>query len=525
MTATEHAEIERKYDVEAGAALPALTTVPGVARVEQAGVAELDAVYLDTEDLALSRARITLRRRTGGKDAGWHVKLPARKEVRRELQAPLEEGEALAAITGEDGSVDVTALQVPDALLVHLLAHTRGRAISPVVRLTNRRATTELYDEAGALLAEICADEVTATPLREGVEASAWSEWEVELVDGQVPLLDAVQSVLLAGGARPASGPSKLARALGALSPAPIPIHTVPAKPTAGQVMMAALQTTVERLKAEDAGARTNSPDAIHQMRVATRRLRTLLSTYGPLLDEEVTTHLRAELKVLADTLGSARDAEVMRARLLALVESQPSQAVLGPVAERIDHELTRDFERAHARVVRGLSHPRYWDLLDALDALVAEPPLTALAGEKATLVVPRLLGRDWRRMRRAVRTASRADDPARAETALHEVRKGAKRLRYAAESTTVVLGVRGRSLAKRAADLSEVLGEHQDSVITAEALRDLGMRAQRAGEPSFTYGRLEGLEEATRGQLASKGYRKAVGRVTKTRLKGWRQP
>ena len=89
VSATEHREIERKYDVEAGAALPSLVTMPGVDRVEQRPPVELDAIYLDTDDLALARARITLRRRTGGGDEGWHLKLPARKDVRRELHAPL----------------------------------------------------------------------------------------------------------------------------------------------------------------------------------------------------------------------------------------------------------------------------------------------------------------------------------------------------------------------------------------------------------------------------------------------------
>lgn len=521
MSATEHREIERKYDVEAGAALPSLVTLPGVDRVEQRPPVELDAIYLDTDDLALARARITLRRRTGGGDEGWHLKLPARKDVRRELHAPLGDPP-----TGEDGQEDLTRLEVPADLLPHVLAHTRGRALTPVVRLTNQRVTTELYagDEARTFLAEVCSDTVTATPLRAGVDPSAWSEWEVELVDGPVPLLDAVERVLLAGGAHPAAGPSKLARALGHLAPPPPAVHTVPKKPTAGQVMMAALQTTVERLKAEDAGARTGAPDAVHQMRVATRRLRTLLSTYGPLLDDELTTHLRTELKVLADTLGGARDAEVLRERLLALVETQPSQAVLGPVADRIDTELGKDYERAMTRLRRGLEHERYYALLDELDALVTAPQTTPLADDPARLVVPRLLGRDWRRMRRAVRQASAIDDPARAETALHEVRKTAKRLRYAAESTTVVLGLRGKQLGKSSENLAEVLGEHQDSAITQEALRDLGLRAQRHGENAFTYGRLQGIEEALQGELASKDYRKAVGKVAKRRLKGWKQ-
>ena len=75
MTA-EGLETEKKYDVDAAAALPDLAAIPGVGRVGDPHQAELEAVYFDTEDLVLASRRITLRRRSGGADAGWHVKLP-----------------------------------------------------------------------------------------------------------------------------------------------------------------------------------------------------------------------------------------------------------------------------------------------------------------------------------------------------------------------------------------------------------------------------------------------------------------
>ncbi|NEA06535.1 CYTH domain-containing protein, partial [Streptomyces sp. SID10116] len=86
-------EIERKYDVKAGTELPDLTGVTGVAGVVDKGTADLDAVYWDTPDQRLAAASITLRRRTGGHDAGWHLKLPVSLAdgVRDEVHAPLSD--------------------------------------------------------------------------------------------------------------------------------------------------------------------------------------------------------------------------------------------------------------------------------------------------------------------------------------------------------------------------------------------------------------------------------------------------
>src|SRR5262249_58434349 len=87
--AGEFIETERKYDAEAGFALPDLAGLDGVAAVTGPQTYRLRAIYFDTTDLRLAAAKITLRRRTGGTDAGWHLKLPAGAHSRRELHAPL----------------------------------------------------------------------------------------------------------------------------------------------------------------------------------------------------------------------------------------------------------------------------------------------------------------------------------------------------------------------------------------------------------------------------------------------------
>ena len=223
MTA-EGTEIEKKYDVDTAASLPALKDIPDVGRVGEPYEAHLDAVYFDTNDLALAARRITLRRRTGGSDAGWHLKLPrasaAASEAgqRQEIHAPL-------------GQPDV----VPDKLLAHLHVYVRGSGLAPVARLDTKRTTVALYGHDGVHLADFADDHVVAEVLTAAAGAGAgeagapetgageaatarkreWREWELELVHGTPELFPAAAACLAAAGARPAPHESKLGRALG----------------------------------------------------------------------------------------------------------------------------------------------------------------------------------------------------------------------------------------------------------------------------------------------------------------------
>src|SRR5690348_8739927 len=131
-------EIERKFAVEAGFVLPDLTAVSGVASVAGPDTYHLTAVYLDTPGLDLAAARITLRRRTGGTDAGWHLKLPAGTETRREVHVPLGPG-------GEP---------VPDDLAGLVADQVHGQPLRPIARLQTTRTVRRLTDAAGQVLAE-----------------------------------------------------------------------------------------------------------------------------------------------------------------------------------------------------------------------------------------------------------------------------------------------------------------------------------------------------------------------------------
>ncbi|MET4591801.1 CHAD domain-containing protein/uncharacterized protein YjbK [Arthrobacter sp. 754] len=483
MAATDAVEIERKFDVKESAHLPSLQGLPGVHRLDIPVEHRLEAEYFDTKDLRLASGQITLRRRTGGHDAGWHLKLPSAKDGRTEFREPL--GEA------SDG--------VPESLLSLVRVHTREQPVGPVAKLETRRIEHRLLDAEGTVLANVSDDQVKAETLAPKRPVRHWREWEIELVEGSRDLLDAGQDWLAAAGVQPSAHHSKLARAFGMdpNEPAGATLEPKPKGP-AGNVMLAYLGEQVRELKAQDPLVRLDTPDAVHKMRVATRRMRSVLATYRKLMgNPDSVNALRDELKWLAGVLGEARDAEVMHARLKDMIGEEPGRLVMGPVIRRIDLELGADYQKAHAKVLKSLDRPRYFRLLDALESLLASPELAPLASKRARKVIPRLVNRDIKRLRAAVREAKRHPAGTGDDLALHEARKAGKRLRYAAEAATPISPKKAGRLAEAAHGVQKVLGDHQDSVVTRDLLRRLGARAFKQGENGFSYGRLHALEQA----------------------------
>jgi CHAD domain-containing protein len=264
----------------------------------------------------------------------------------------------------------------------------------------------------------------------------------------------------------------------------------------AAAVLLAYLEQHLSELHLQDARVRAENGESVHKMRVATRRLRSALTTYRPLFAPGTTDVVRAELRWLGQSLSEARDAQVLRERLDRLVAAEPVELVLGPVAARIDRELGAREQRGREKAVEALNSARYYRLLDALDQVVASPALTADAQDRAGKVVARLIQRDAKRLRRAVKDIARAADVHDRDLAFHEARKKAKRLRYAAESAIPVFTQRATALASAAEAVQEVLGERQDTVVARQTLRECGVSAHLNGENGFTFGRLHALEQ-----------------------------
>ncbi len=487
-------ETERKYEAPAGSGVPSLTGLPGVTAVAGPEEFELEAVYHDTEDLRLARGHVTLRRRSGGEDEGWHLKLPIGADTREEVRLPLDRGS-----------------EHPPAELTDLVrAHLRGAAPAPVAHLLTTRHRWQLVDGRGELLAEVVEDVVTGQTTGEGATVEAWREIEVELGPaGDHRLLDAVEERLADSGIVRSSSPSKLSRLLADRLGPDDPAPRITRRSSAGDVALAYLREQVTALKRHDPGVRRDEHDAVHQMRVATRRLRSALQTYGKVVDRERTRALTDELKWLAGVLGGARDLEVMRDRFERAVRGLAPELLPGPVSARLTRYFAPQEAAAREAVLTALDGERHAALLDALDALLADPPLTDLAAERAAVVLPKLVRRAHRQL------AARADEAIGAEpgdvrdTALHESRKAAKRVRYALEVGAPVLDKRAKRFRKGIKELQTVLGEHQDGVVARPVLLEIATRAHADGENTFAFGVLHGRESAL-AERAEAGFARA---------------
>lgn len=285
---------------------------------------------------------------------------------------------------------------------------------------------------------------------------------------------------------------------------------------TAGEALLAYLGQQLAELRQHAPGVRSKQPEAVHQMRVAARRLRSLLASGRPLFDDDAVEPLRAELRWLSGLLGAARDPGVVHERLATLLAQEPEalrslSGPQGPAAIRIDEELDALEAAGFEAVLEALGNERYPRLLAALDQFLADAPLSPKAAGAPGTRFGKLVAKDRRRLKRAVKALPpTADDGGAARNAgLHEVRKAAKRLRYSAELALSLPKVapdglapdrkkrRGaRRLAKSARRIQQLLGLHQDSVVARERLAELGGRALRSGENGFSYGRLHAKEE-----------------------------
>ncbi|MDQ6850884.1 MAG: CYTH and CHAD domain-containing protein [Actinomycetota bacterium] len=497
-------EIEAKYDAPGSLRLPPFGRLHGVDRVGDPEAMALEATYFDTPAFKLAAHGVTLRRRSGGDDPGWHLKTPLPHGARREVHRALNRSRRADP-------------QPPVALLRLARAYLRGDQVAPVVRLKTERTRYRMYGPEGDLLADIADDRVIGQSMGAEVTLTEWREIEVELVDGNRKLVAAADRLLRRAGAVPATTTSKLARALD-YRPAP---PTVGPPGSAGAAVVAYLQEQVTALLAADGAVREDEPDSTHSMRVATRRLRSVLTTYRPLFDRAVTEPIRSELQWLGRLLGQARDAEVTRVHLRVAVGDLPAELVLGPVRSRLDSHLTSANRQGRERALAELEGERYFRLLDAISALVAAPPLARDAERPAAEVMPRRVALDWKRLRQRSDRAAAATGPEEHAVALHEVRKAAKRARYGAELAVPVAGRPAARFAKQMKRLQTRLGTRQDTVTTRDVLRAMGARAYLAGENGFTFGLLHGLERG-RAEEAERQYHVAWQRAARKKYRRW---
>lgn len=395
------------------------------------------STYHDTADLALAHRGVTLRYRVEAGSGLWQLKLP-KGAARIELEQP------------------GTPARPPLELASLLLGHLRGRPIGPVARLRTRREVVradgaEIVDDAVAVL---------AGPRVVG----RFRELEVELVDGDERGLKRLEKALRKAGATTGEQRPKLLRALDLVVPSSQP--TIGRKTAPTVALGAALAEQARRLLLHDPGTRLGSDvEDLHQMRVATRRLRAFLRVGRPLLDESWSEPLRDELAWLGGALGPARDLDVLLEHLGCELHALDEHEVASGLLETLRAEQTE----ARRAVVATLSSDRYLALLERLDH-VGTPELT---GDETPLA--ELWASAWTRARKRNAALGRGAG----DEQLHEARIALKRARYAAELAGHELGKRGRRFEKAAAALQDVLGTNQDAAVAEERVRAWAVTAE----------------------------------------------
>ena len=390
------------------------------------------STYHDTPDHRLARSGLTLRYRVENGRGLWQLKLPS-GDARREIE------------------VDGPARTAPARLTDLLPALVRDAKLVPVARLRTRRDGLRVNG------AEVVHDVVSVL---DGQRVSrTFDELEVELIEGDERTLWRLEKALRRAGALDGEARPKLFRALD-LADAPDSDEPRAGESAPAQ-LASALGAQYRRVLAHDPGTRLGTdPESLHQLRVATRRLRAFLRAGRPLVDEAWADALRAELGWLGAALGPVRDLDVLLDHLR--VEAAALDGPDAAGATTVLRALGRERAAARRRLLRVLRSDRYFALLDRVEA-AEDPPL---AVPPPDVTIEDIWRGEHARLRKAV--ARLGAEPADDE--LHEARIKVKRARYAGELALLDGYVRAAKV------LQDVLGEHQDSVVAEERLRSVAV-------------------------------------------------
>lgn len=444
MTPNVQLEVERKYEVPAGAELD-WSTLPVLTVEPEQSARELNAVYFDTPGNRLAAFGIVLRRRKGGPDAGWHLKY--RDQLgKHELHVPMLK----------------TSDRLPAQMKQYVAGLLAGQELEPLATVLNNRQVFNVRHPEFGHVAEICIDDVVATDERAGLKRT-WAEYEVELVNGSGAdgnaVFEELEGALFAGGLKPSTSAAKIARALGADDDAPAvtvtdldgnpvgackdtPSGEKKSKKKDGSKKKSKSKAKQEKSKPLDAATiepqqaapestedqvwvlvnscvagllradfmlRIGDPEGVHAVRVAARRLIAVIEGVGQELSGESHPELSERLSAFSDQLSAARDAEVVVELLpqrAAVLGEQVSSAGLG----QLNALAQSNREATRTAAIRHLNSKAHLQLLVELSAWAEGIQLNPKARE---LSAKKLATRAVKRWSRAVSKADQSRDQA----------------------------------------------------------------------------------------------------------------
>jgi CHAD domain-containing protein len=453
-------EQEDKFEVDSDWVMPQLTDLlQDGGRLDQE-VRKLDNTYFDTPGAGLRLFGITLRRRVGGSETGWQLKVP-NGTARTELQS---------------GS---RAKTLPSALADGVEGLLAGENLDPVATIVTTRTAYRLVNAHGDLVLEIADDQVESGPPDGESMLRSWREVEVELGPaGKKRDLKRARKLLQDAGASPSTSRTKLDRAL-----APVLVEgealAVEAG-TVGALVAVYLAAQCDVLASNDVGMRTGTP-AVHKTRVAARRVRSTLRIFDEVFDAEPAEELDNELQWYADILGQVRDRDILSGRLVKQIPELPPEQLRGPVEAEVTKTLDAEREVAVHRLDRAMRTARYKHLMQLLRAWRAAPPLTDTASEPGVAAIQYV----QKAKEKAEKRLRNVDDDIEQ---LHRARKAFKRARYAAELAEPA-DSQMKGVARGAEEMQTLLGEHQDAIVAANFLTKMSADGEVEAGSLFTYG------------------------------------
>jgi triphosphatase len=442
-------------------------------------------IYLDTDDWRCYRAGYALRLRRVTTAEGVEAAFKGLKRASEAEAGPLRRLEISERLA--DGDLD-TLYGAPGEVGQRVRILTGASALRPIFALQTHRDTLKLERDT-ALAAEVALDE-TRILMGPGKEPVRLRRVEVESAAEPSPELEALVAALQQAGDLEAATLSKYETALAAhdLKPTLAPdlgSTVIDASVTVGALAWAVMRRHMAAMVAHEPGTRLGEdPEALHDMRVAARRLRAALSLFADCLPARA-QHFRAELKWVAAELGVVRDLDVQLERV------QTWQAEAGAadqaVFEPLQAVLEEQRQHARKRLLRLLNSHRYQRLEQGYAAFLwGGPPKrhSHPAQMPALEAAPSLIADCYRQAREAGDGISASSAP----EAYHALRIRSKRLRYAVEFAAPLYGEAAQELARNITALQDLLGLHQDAQVAIAQLRALSQTYSRRLPPETIF-------------------------------------
>ena len=440
----------------------------------------INDTYLDTEDWRLRRAGFALRLRDvpGRAEATLKDITPASDgvRIRREFNEPLPSAEFEALAVGSG----------PVSSRVHAVAG--AEPLKALFRVRTQRECFVALEHEDQQAAEIALDDTTvATP--DGGSMEHLTRVEVEAISGTPESLEGLVGQLRSECALMPATDSKYEmglRVAGLEQPAAPELGSLRIDPSlsAGEVGRANLRRHLASWLAHEPAARLGEdPEALHELRVAGRRIETTLGVFEPYLPKSILRQ-RPGWKSLVRALGTVRDLDVQLAGLAAFVDKlhDSDAGQVAPLLQR----LTSERRSARSRMLSMLDRPSTRRLVRRLRAALARPAPVRVRADNpvAAVAAPKLIRQSFKKVQRAAQ-AVRADGSA---AAYHALRRRAKRLRYTIEAFDGFYGHEAARLLQAIRRLQKSLGSNQDAYVAAARFHAMARSRARRLPPETSF-------------------------------------